>query len=107
MPLQSAFEDDCAELAPPEKPGATKAPAKAERGEQTKHEISLPEQGQEKSWRPQYRWSYRGSLQSARVQDLTSRLSLSRESDKARADPESSFWPRPPMRRGPASHPGT
>ena len=32
---ESALEDDCAEQASPAKPGAQKAPAKAERGEQT------------------------------------------------------------------------
>ena len=110
---ESTFEDDCAELASPSKPGAPKAPAKAERGAQTKQEISpppteisLPVQGQEKSWRRRYRWSYRGNLHSARVRELTSHLSLSRGSDKARVDPERSFWPQPPRRPEPTSRPG-
>ena len=87
-PAGRAFEDDCEEPTSPAKPGAPKAPAKAELGERIKHEISpppteisLPTPGQEKSWQPRYRWSYRGSWQSARERDLTSCLSLSPRAD--------------------------
>ena len=80
----STFEDDCEEPTSPATLGAPKAPAIAEGGGCDKArivppptEISPPAPGQEKSWQPWYRWSYRGSLQSARGRDLTSiRLSL-------------------------------
>ena len=111
----SACKDDCEEPTSPAMPGAPKAPATAERGDATMQEIapppteiSSPAPGQKKSWQPRYRWSYRGSLQSARERDLTSpRYSLPPGSDKARADPGRSFWPQPPRRRGPVSCPGT
>ena len=112
---ESAFEVDCEEPASQAKPGDPKPPDKAEQRERAKHktslpptEISRPAQGTEKSWLTLYRWSYRGSLQSARARDLTfTRLSLSRGNDKARADPRCSFWPPTPKRQGPASRPGT
>ena len=71
-------------------------------------EISRLAQERERSWRPRYRWSYQGSLLSARERDLTCpHLSRSRGSDKAREGPGRFVWPPPPKKQGPASRPGT
>ena len=112
---ESTSEVDCEVPTSPAKPGDPKPPAIAELGERTWYKTSLPPteisrlaQETEKSWQPRYRWSYLGSVPSARGLDLTSpRLSQPRGGDKARAEPGRSFWPPPLKRRGPASCPGT
>ena len=102
-------------IAPNAKPGDRGSPAKAEPGERPWHKSSPLPSGisqlapeTEKPCRPQYRWSYRGTSQSARTQDLTSsRLSQSRGCDKARARTGRPAWLPAPKRQESTIHPDT